>query len=74
MSANGFSLDQSKILSFNNKLINMFVYFTGKSSNKTDDYPYSWSVPAYHPPTQQYKMAKVLVAITGIRCLVGENS
>ncbi|XP_060602272.1 iduronate 2-sulfatase-like [Ruditapes philippinarum] len=35
------------------------VFHPGKSSNYTDDYPYSWSVPAYHPSTQKYKMAKV---------------
>ncbi|XP_046377275.2 iduronate 2-sulfatase-like [Haliotis rufescens] len=35
------------------------VFHPGVSSGHTDDYPYSWSVPAYHPPTQAYKMAKV---------------
>ncbi|XP_045203887.2 iduronate 2-sulfatase-like isoform X2 [Mercenaria mercenaria] len=35
------------------------VFHPGKSSNHSDDYPYSWSVPAYHPSTQKYKMAKV---------------
>ncbi|XP_041357724.1 iduronate 2-sulfatase-like [Gigantopelta aegis] len=35
------------------------VFHPGIASNYTDDYPYSWSFPAYHPPTEQYKMAKV---------------
>jgi len=34
-------------------------YVSGIASNRTDDYPYSWSIPAYHPSTQKYKMAKV---------------
>lgn len=41
------------------------VFHPGKSSNFTDDYPYSWSVPAYHPSTQKYKMAKVCPGIDG---------
>ncbi|XP_052276765.1 iduronate 2-sulfatase-like isoform X2 [Dreissena polymorpha] len=35
------------------------VFHPGKSSNFTDDFPYSWSVPAYHPSTLKYKDAKV---------------
>ncbi|XP_077984853.1 iduronate 2-sulfatase-like [Glandiceps talaboti] len=35
------------------------VFHPGLPSNYTDDYPYSWSVPAYHPSTQKYKMKKV---------------
>nr|XP_039260210.1 iduronate 2-sulfatase-like isoform X2 [Styela clava]XP_039260211.1 iduronate 2-sulfatase-like isoform X3 [Styela clava] len=35
------------------------VFHPGKCSNGTDDFPYSWSVPAYHPSTQKYKMQKV---------------
>ncbi|XP_065185732.1 iduronate 2-sulfatase-like [Sycon ciliatum] len=35
------------------------VFHPGIASNHTDDYPLSWSVPAYHPPTQKYKEAKV---------------
>ncbi|XP_006814432.1 iduronate 2-sulfatase-like [Saccoglossus kowalevskii] len=35
------------------------VFHPGISSNYTDDYPYSWSVPAFHPSTQKYKMKKV---------------
>eukprot|EP00041_Stephanoeca_diplocostata_P011018 m.177829 g.177829 ORF g.177829 m.177829 type:complete len:577 (-) comp18382_c0_seq1:317-2047(-) len=32
-------------------------------SGHPDDSPYSWSAPAYHPPTQQYKMAPVCPAL-----------
>ncbi|CAH1267735.1 IDS [Branchiostoma lanceolatum] len=35
------------------------VFHPGIASNFSDDAPYSWSVPAYHPPTQKYKMKKV---------------
>jgi iduronate 2-sulfatase len=35
------------------------VFDPGKSSNHSDDYPYSWSEEPYHPPTQKYKMSKV---------------
>jgi len=41
---------------------NYFTYSIGKvfhpgiCSGHNDDFPYSWSVPAYHPSTQQYKM------------------
>ncbi|XP_077297874.1 iduronate 2-sulfatase isoform X2 [Arctopsyche grandis] len=35
------------------------VFHPGKSSNFTDDYPYSWSEPPYHPSTEVYKQAKV---------------
>ncbi|XP_021204789.1 iduronate 2-sulfatase [Bombyx mori] len=35
------------------------VFHPGKSSNFTDDYPYSWSEYPYHPPTEMYKDAKV---------------
>eukprot|EP00118_Oscarella_pearsei_P016516 m.158359 g.158359 ORF g.158359 m.158359 type:complete len:59 (+) comp38734_c1_seq21:1405-1581(+) len=28
---------------------------TGHACN---DYPYSWSVPSWHPPTEKYKKAK----------------
>lgn len=35
------------------------VFHPGRASGFTDDYPYSWSIPAYHPPTEKYKMAKV---------------
>ncbi|XP_063231076.1 iduronate 2-sulfatase isoform X2 [Bacillus rossius redtenbacheri] len=31
------------------------VFHPGVSSNWTDDAPYSWSQPAYHPPTEQFK-------------------
>lgn len=32
---------------------------SGVPSNYNDDYPYSWSAPAYHPSTEHYKMSKV---------------
>lgn len=35
------------------------IFHPGKASGRTDDYPYSWSVPPYHPSTDKYKMAKV---------------
>ncbi|XP_078602080.1 iduronate 2-sulfatase-like isoform X1 [Branchiostoma floridae x Branchiostoma japonicum] len=35
------------------------VFHPGISSNFSDDAPYSWSVPAYHPPTEKFKMKKV---------------
>ncbi|KAL4704127.1 hypothetical protein ACJJTC_003412, partial [Scirpophaga incertulas] len=35
------------------------VFHPGKSSNFTDDYPYSWSTQPYHPPTEKYKDAAV---------------
>ncbi|XP_785170.4 iduronate 2-sulfatase [Strongylocentrotus purpuratus] len=41
------------------------VFHGGKASNGTDDYPYSWSVEAWHPPTQEYKRAKVCKNMDG---------
>ncbi|KAJ0179161.1 hypothetical protein K1T71_004873 [Dendrolimus kikuchii] len=35
------------------------VFHPGKSSNFTDDYPYSWSHHPYHAPTEIYKDAAV---------------
>ncbi|GBP48284.1 Iduronate 2-sulfatase [Eumeta japonica] len=35
------------------------VFHPGKSSNFSDDYPYSWSDYPYHPSTEQYKNAAV---------------
>lgn len=35
------------------------VFHPGKSSNFTDDYPYSWSYQPYHPPTEKYKDSAV---------------
>ncbi|OWR44364.1 putative iduronate 2-sulfatase [Danaus plexippus plexippus] len=31
------------------------IFHPGKSSNFTDDYPYSWTLKPYHPPTEKYK-------------------
>ncbi|XP_015910034.1 iduronate 2-sulfatase [Parasteatoda tepidariorum] len=35
------------------------VFHHGIVSNKTDDYPYSWTNYPHRPPTQKYKMAPV---------------
>uniref|UniRef100_A0A3Q0TBN7 Iduronate 2-sulfatase n=1 Tax=Amphilophus citrinellus TaxID=61819 RepID=A0A3Q0TBN7_AMPCI len=35
------------------------VFHPGIASNMTDDYPYSWSIPAYHPPSFRYEKKKV---------------
>ncbi|XP_006781939.1 iduronate 2-sulfatase isoform X2 [Neolamprologus brichardi] len=34
------------------------VFHPGIASNNTDDYPYSWSIPAYHPPSFTYEKKK----------------
>ncbi|XP_052797237.1 iduronate 2-sulfatase-like isoform X2 [Mya arenaria] len=50
------------------RLYDFYSYWrqaAGKSSNFTDDYPYSWSQPAYHPSTEKYKMAKVCPDVDG---------
>ncbi|PIK56509.1 putative iduronate 2-sulfatase-like [Apostichopus japonicus] len=43
------------------------VFHNGTASNETDDYPYSWSVPAYHPSTTKYKRKKVCLSPDGTR-------
>ena len=35
------------------------MFMTGITSNYSDDYPYSWSAPAYHASTQRYWTKKV---------------
>ncbi|KAL2077875.1 hypothetical protein ACEWY4_027379 [Coilia grayii] len=35
------------------------IFHPGIVSNHTDDYPYSWSVPPYHPPSFHYERRKV---------------
>lgn len=35
------------------------VFHPGIASNHSDDYPYSWSVPPYHPPSFKYEKGKV---------------
>ncbi|CAH0717429.1 unnamed protein product, partial [Brenthis ino] len=35
------------------------IFHPGKSSNYTDDWPYSWSEIPYHPPSERYKDAAV---------------
>uniref|UniRef100_A0AAG5D302 Sulfatase N-terminal domain-containing protein n=1 Tax=Anopheles atroparvus TaxID=41427 RepID=A0AAG5D302_ANOAO len=37
------------------------VFHPGASSNFTDDYPLSWSDPAYHPPTDEFSNAPVCI-------------
>ncbi|KAJ8298059.1 hypothetical protein KUTeg_024590 [Tegillarca granosa] len=44
------------------------VFHPGISSGHTDDYPYSWSVPPYHPSTEQYRRSKVCVGADGKKC------
>ncbi|XP_030837020.1 iduronate 2-sulfatase [Strongylocentrotus purpuratus] len=41
------------------------VFHPGIASGGNDDYPYSWSVPAYHPPTQQYQANKLCPNLDG---------
>eukprot|EP00057_Strongylocentrotus_purpuratus_P010965 XP_011665439.1 PREDICTED: iduronate 2-sulfatase isoform X1 [Strongylocentrotus purpuratus] len=41
------------------------VFHPGNSSGGNDDYPYSWSVPAYHPSTDQFIYAKVCPNLDG---------
>ncbi|KAF3693577.1 Iduronate 2-sulfatase [Channa argus] len=35
------------------------VFHPGIASNYTDDYPYSWSIPAYHPASFRYEKEKM---------------
>ncbi|TNN59422.1 Iduronate 2-sulfatase [Liparis tanakae] len=35
------------------------IFHPGVPSNHSDDYPYSWSIPAYHPPSFRYENEKV---------------
>ncbi|XP_058504889.1 iduronate 2-sulfatase [Solea solea] len=35
------------------------IFHPGISSNFSDDYPYSWSIPAYHPPSFHYEKKKL---------------
>lgn len=35
------------------------IFHPGIASNHSDDYPYSWSIPAYHPPSFKYEKEKV---------------
>ncbi|XP_065702660.1 iduronate 2-sulfatase [Patagioenas fasciata] len=34
------------------------VFHPGVSSNYSDDYPYSWSIPPFHPSTEKYENEK----------------
>lgn len=40
-------------------VVKLYFLSSGIASNHTDDYPYSWSVPAYHPPSFRYEKEKV---------------
>ncbi len=42
-------------------MIVLYFLFLGIASNHTDDYPYSWSIPAYHPASLRYEKEKVLM-------------
>ncbi|XP_060904732.1 iduronate 2-sulfatase [Labrus mixtus] len=35
------------------------VFHPGVASNHTDDFPYSWSIPAFHPPSFRYEKEKM---------------
>lgn len=35
------------------------LFCLGIASNHTDDYPYSWSIPAYHPASFKFEKQKV---------------
>lgn len=35
------------------------VFHPGKSSNFTDDYPYSWTEKPFHPPSEKYRNSAV---------------
>lgn len=41
--------------------------FSGVSSNYNDDYPYSWSIPPFHPSTEKYENDKVSVICGTLR-------
>lgn len=40
-------------------MVVLYFLFLGIASNYTDDYPYSWSIPAYHPASFRYEKKKV---------------
>ncbi|CAG9819697.1 unnamed protein product [Phaedon cochleariae] len=41
------------------------VFHPGKSSNFTDDYPYSWTTRTFHPKTEKYMNEKVCIGKRG---------
>ena len=41
------------------------VFHPGISSNHSDDQPYSWTDPPYHPPAQQFKNSPVCQGVDG---------
>lgn len=48
------------ILYFYNFIHNM-NFFVGISSNYSDDQPYSWTFPPFHPKSEIYKNSKVCI-------------
>lgn len=49
----------------------IMVYFTGISSNNSDDSPYSWSETPFHPFTERYKDAPMCQ--TNMQMLPAQN-
>ncbi|KAM4621425.1 iduronate 2-sulfatase [Polymixia lowei] len=43
------------------------VFHPGIASNHTDDYPYSWSTPPYHPPSFKHENEKMCKGTDGER-------
>lgn len=41
------------------------IFHPGRSSNSSDDMPYSWSKKPFHPKTQVFKNAKVCINANG---------
>ncbi|KAK7473861.1 hypothetical protein BaRGS_00034912, partial [Batillaria attramentaria] len=41
------------------------IFHPGSASGGTDDYPYSWTFPAYHPPTEKNMLGKVCPGADG---------
>jgi iduronate 2-sulfatase len=41
------------------------VFHPGVCSNKSDDMPYSWSLPPFHPTTEKYKNDPVCPGLDG---------
>ena len=60
---------KGKVLDTQEIGIIMVNIFSGRASNFTDDYPYSWSHVPYHPSTQNFKNAKVSVHLNIINLL-----
>lgn len=52
-------------------ILHLNKFFTGISSNNSDDSPYSWTEIPFHPYTERYKNAPVCQ--TNVRLLPTEN-